>query len=126
MSDGEISAVAGGRETAAGVGRLGEDTGTVFLSREEIARLAEGGTHCLIISLPSEYRRFGDADEAVIIGGAPAKRRTLGQRALHAIAVGTCIGASTGLSVASTFVVMTQKAPTGVVAFIERAMTLFA
>jgi len=104
-----------------GLVRWQERTGTIFLSREEIARLAEGGTHYVIVSLGN------DADDPASLAGAEAadwKQRRM-RTTLHAVAVGACIGASTGLSVASTYLVMTHKAPVSVVAFLERALTLF-
>ncbi len=125
MSVGQNSADAENRTTVSRLDCWSEQSGRVYLSHDEIHRLADGGTHCLIVTLPDEYRRFGDADEAVIIDAPAVQPRRPRTGTLHAIAAGTCIGASTGISAATTLTIMTHKAPVSVVAFIERAITLF-
>lgn len=122
MSDGHISAKARGGSPVSSLDLWKEKTGTIFLSREDIARLAESGSHCLILSLPDDSEK----DYAPANRVAVTRRQRLMRTTLHAIAIGACIGASTGLSVASTFLVMTHKAPVSVVAILEQALTLFA
>ncbi|MBU1210846.1 MAG: hypothetical protein KJ587_06200 [Alphaproteobacteria bacterium] len=122
MSDGEVAARAGGGSTVSGLERWQERTGTIFLSREEIARLAESGSHYVILSLAEQ----ADDTASRAPAEAAARKQLRMRTTLHAIAVGACIGASTGLSVASTFLLMTHKAPVSIVAFLEHALTLFA
>ena len=69
MSDGQISAVTDDGRPVCELDYWKDETGTVFLSRKDIARLAEGGTNCLIISLSGEDRQAANAE------AAGAKRR---------------------------------------------------
>lgn len=95
-----------------------------FLTQEGLARLSSDGSHFLIVSMPSgklEHLK-GSASSRKITSSV---RRGLRQSTFNAIAAGICIGASAGLSVAGTLVLMTQKPAGGVIAFIESALTLF-
>lgn len=125
MSVGLLSAVAEKNKDFPRGENWPQKSSAVYLTRDDIERLTASGTQCRIVKLASGDELFGDADEAVIIE-TPAKtpaRRTRGL--LQGITAATVIGASAGISVACTLMIMTQKAPEGVVAIIKRAVTLF-
>lgn len=92
-----------------------------LLSSAAIASLSEDGSSYLVISSPEELLGLHEASEAILSKGA-----WIGRGTLQAIAAGACIGASSGLSVAATFVLMTYEAPPAVVSIITRALSLFA
>ncbi|MBU2582587.1 MAG: hypothetical protein KJ622_12795 [Alphaproteobacteria bacterium] len=123
MSDGEFAVE--DRTTQAQAGSRLEQwerqTGRVFLSRRELERLATERSHHYIIATHEEYERFQRQNELIAV-----ERHGSYGVMLQAVVAATCIGASAGLSVATTMVVMTPKAPAAVFAFIAQAMTLFA
>lgn len=121
MSDGELAGFACKAGAVSRLEEWGQETGRVFLSRADIASLSEDGSSYLLISSPEELLGLHEASKAIVSKGV-----WIGRGTLKAIAAGACIGASSGLSVAATFVLMTYEAPTDVVSLITRALSLFA
>lgn len=130
MSEPTLSAAPGHEHPDAGVEGWNDQAATIFLSKDEIARLAESGTHCLIIPLHGAGVS-GGGEDAVAAGASEsgADEPRLGRQlrsALNAIAIGASIGAPIGLTIAGAFLFMSQKSMADVVGILHRAITLFA
>lgn len=90
---------------------------SIFLSRNQIAELAEGRRDCVTVPL-SQPR-----DDATRETDQPASPP---QPGLMAVAVGTCVGMSTGIGIATGLVLAMPKSQLDVAAILHHALTLFA
>lgn len=105
----------------------------VFLSRGEIVRLAESGTHCLIIPLDGTHIA-GDVSAnsnthetaASEPRHSPPTADVAAHSTVEAIVVSASIGATIGCSTAGMLVVVTQKSPLDVSGLLHHALQFFA
>jgi hypothetical protein len=105
----------------------------VFLPRGEIVRLAESGTHCLIIPLDGtpisgDVSAISDVHETAASEPRQSVPTTdvAAHSTIEAIVVSASIGATVGCSIAGMLVVVTQKAPLDVSGLLHHALQFFA
>ncbi len=117
MLDDCVSSASGMGAPLAGAENWRHRADSIFLSRNQIAELAEGRRDNDIVPLsqpPIDESRETDS---------PASPP---QPGLMAVAVGTCVGMSTGIGIATGLVLAMPKTQLDVAAILHQALTLFA
>lgn len=115
----EGSAVAS--EASVGLASLKSTPNAIYISHDELSRLIANGSGCVILPFGTDFAGEASCAES----DPPPTRAGIWDSSLNAIAIGTVIGATTGLSTTLAFMPWMLTSNVDVVSMISQALRFF-